>query len=42
MGGESLGLMKIICPSIGEYQGQETGAGGLWRLLGALRIAFEM
>ena len=24
-----LGLAKIICPSIGEYQGQEAGVGGL-------------
>jgi hypothetical protein len=30
MGGEALGLVKIICPSTGECQGQERG-GGLWR-----------
>jgi hypothetical protein len=30
MGGEALGLAKIICPSIGECQGQEVGMGGLW------------
>ena len=29
MGGESLGLEKILCPSIGECQGQEVGVGGL-------------
>jgi hypothetical protein len=27
MGGEALGLVKIICPSIGECQ--EAGVGGL-------------
>jgi hypothetical protein len=29
MGGEALGLGKIICPSTGECQGQEVGVGGL-------------
>jgi hypothetical protein len=29
MGGEALGLMKIISPSTGESQGQEVGVGGL-------------
>jgi hypothetical protein len=29
MGGGALGLEKIICPSIGECQGQQTGIGGL-------------
>ena len=29
MGGEALGLAKIICPSIGEFQGQEAELGGL-------------
>jgi hypothetical protein len=29
MGGEALGLVKIICPNTGEYQGQEAGVGGL-------------
>ena len=29
MGGEALGLAKIICLSIGECQGQEAGVGGL-------------
>jgi hypothetical protein len=29
MGGEVLGLVKIICPSTGECQGQEAGVGGL-------------
>ena len=29
IGGETLGLMKIICPSTGECQGQEAGVCGL-------------
>jgi hypothetical protein len=29
MGGEALGPVKILCPSIGECQGQETGVSGL-------------
>ena len=29
MGGEALGLAKIICPSTEECQGQEAGVGGL-------------
>jgi hypothetical protein len=29
MGGEALGLGKIICPSTGECHGQEAGVGGL-------------
>jgi hypothetical protein len=29
MGEEALGLVKIICPSTGECQGQEMGVGGL-------------
>jgi hypothetical protein len=29
MGGEALGLAKIICPSTGECQSQEAGEGGL-------------
>jgi hypothetical protein len=29
MGGEALGLVKIICPSTGEFQGQESRVGGL-------------
>jgi hypothetical protein len=28
-GREALGLGKIICPSTGEYQGQEAGLDGL-------------
>jgi hypothetical protein len=28
LGGEALGLAKIICPNTGEYQGQEVGVGG--------------
>jgi hypothetical protein len=34
LGGESLGLAKIICPNTGEFQGQETGVGGLGRRAG--------
>jgi hypothetical protein len=30
IGGEALGLVKIICPSTGEFQDQEVGVGGLW------------
>ena len=29
MGGEALGPVKVLCPSIGECQGQEAGVGGL-------------
>jgi hypothetical protein len=29
MGREALGLVKIICPSTGEFQDQEAGVGGL-------------
>jgi hypothetical protein len=29
VGGEALGLVKIICPSTRECQGQEVGVGGL-------------
>jgi hypothetical protein len=29
MGGEALGLVKILCPTIRECQGQEAGVGGL-------------
>ena len=29
MGGQALGLVKIICPSTEECQGQEVGVGGL-------------
>ena len=29
VGGEALGLEKILCPSVGEGQGQEVGVGGL-------------
>jgi hypothetical protein len=34
MGGEALGPVKALCPSVEEYQGQEAGVGGLmnrWR-----------
>ena len=29
MGGEALGIAKIICPSTGECHSQEAGEGGL-------------
>jgi hypothetical protein len=29
MGGEALGPVKVLCPSIGEFLGQEAGVGGL-------------
>ena len=29
MGGKALGPVKVLCPSIGECQGQEAGVGGL-------------
>jgi hypothetical protein len=29
MGGEAIGPVKALCPSIGECQGQEEGVGGL-------------
>jgi hypothetical protein len=29
MGGESLGHVKALCPSVGECQGQEVGVDGL-------------
>jgi hypothetical protein len=29
MGGEALSPVKVLCPSIGECQGQEAGVGGL-------------
>jgi hypothetical protein len=34
MGGEVLGLVKIIYPSTGECQGQEAGVGGLESMMG--------
>jgi hypothetical protein len=34
MGGQALGLAKIICPSTEERQGQETGVGGLGSRVG--------
>jgi hypothetical protein len=34
MGGEALGLVKIICPSTVECQGQEAGVGGLGSRVG--------
>jgi hypothetical protein len=29
MGGEALGPVKVLCPSVGEFQGQEAGVGRL-------------
>jgi hypothetical protein len=29
MGGDTLGPVKVLCPSMGECQGQEVGVGGL-------------
>ena len=29
MGGEALGPLKVLCPSIGECHDQEAGVGGL-------------
>ena len=29
MGREALGPVKVLCPSIGDCQGQEEGVGGL-------------
>jgi hypothetical protein len=29
MGGEAFGPVKVLCPSIGECQGQEAGVGRL-------------
>jgi hypothetical protein len=29
MGGEALGPVKVLCPSIGECLNQEAGVGGL-------------
>jgi hypothetical protein len=34
MGGEALSLVKNICPSTGECQGQEAGVGGLGSRVG--------
>jgi hypothetical protein len=29
MGGDALGSVKVLCPSVGEYQGQEASVCGL-------------
>jgi hypothetical protein len=29
MGRETLGPVKVLCPSVGECQGQEAGVGGM-------------
>jgi hypothetical protein len=33
MGGEALGPVKVLCPSIGEFQGLEVGVDGLEELI---------
>jgi hypothetical protein len=43
MGLEALGPVKALCPSVGEYQGQEPGVGGLmirgrWQGIGFLVV----
>jgi hypothetical protein len=40
MGGEVLGLSKILCSSIGECQGQEVGMGG-WGAEGGEREGYR-
>jgi hypothetical protein len=49
MGGEALGLTKIICPNTAEFKGQVVGVGGLGSRVGSIGemklekgIAFEM
>jgi hypothetical protein len=37
MGGENLGLEKIICPSTGKCQIQEAGEGGLGNGMGGIK-----
>jgi hypothetical protein len=42
MGGKALGPVKVLCPSVGECQGQEAGVGGLvsrgrWEEVGDFR-----
>jgi hypothetical protein len=41
MGGEALGLAKIICPSTGEYQGHEARVGGLRSRMGEGIVDFQ-
>jgi hypothetical protein len=31
MGGEALGLVKVLCSNVGGCQGKEAGVGGLGR-----------
>ena len=46
MGGEAVGIVRIICPSTGECQGQEAGVGRVRERggegIGGFGIAFEM
>jgi hypothetical protein len=47
LGGEALGLAKIICPNTAECQSQESGVGRLvsrvqGRVLRTFGIAFEL
>jgi hypothetical protein len=37
MGGEALCPVKVLCPSIGECQGQDMGVGGLVKRRGGDR-----
>jgi hypothetical protein len=37
MGGKALGIVKILCPSRGECQGQEAGVGRLGSKQGEMR-----
>jgi hypothetical protein len=41
MGGEVLGLIKILCPSIGEFEGQEMGVSVLGAGEGGLYMGFS-
>jgi len=34
LGGETLGPVKVLCPSTGECQGQEAGVGGFGSRVG--------
>jgi hypothetical protein len=38
VGGEAVGPVKVICPSIGECQDQEVGVGGLMNRVRGERI----
>jgi hypothetical protein len=40
MGREALGIVKVICLSTGECQGQEAGVGGLGSRAGEGIVSF--